>query len=246
MDDTAKQAVPPREGELNVPASKLPSPQEPGDFRASFHWRVFRIMAEFVEGWQFITDFRNTVSILGSARFSSDNPWYQEARKLGSLLAKAGIGVVTGGGPGIMEGGNRGAYEGGGDSVGINIQLPFEQRVNPYVTQSAGFYYFFVRKVMLFYTAQAYVFFPGGFGTLDEFFELVTLIQTKKVDKESVPVIAVGREYWGPLLEHINTTVYGKYQAIDKEDMNIYHLVDSAEEAFEIIRNSPPRKEIYY
>ncbi|HXV26671.1 MAG TPA: TIGR00730 family Rossman fold protein [Candidatus Paceibacterota bacterium] len=237
---------PPHKAEMNVPASELPPVQEPGDFRSSFHWRVFRIMAEFVDGWQFITDFKNTVSILGSARFEPENPWYQEARKLGYLLAKAGIGVVTGGGPGIMEGGNRGAYEGGGESVGINIQLPFEQRVNPYVTRSAGFYYFFVRKVMLFYTAQAYVYFPGGFGTLDEFFELVTLIQTKKVDKASVPIILVGKEFWSPLLEYIEATVLGKYNAIGKDDMSIYHLVDTAEEAFELIKKSPPRKEIYY
>jgi uncharacterized protein (TIGR00730 family) len=203
-------------------------------------------MAEFVEGWQFVTDYKNTVSVLGSARFKQDNPWYQEARKLGHLLAEDGIGVVTGGGPGIMEGGNRGAYEGGGDSVGINIQLPSEQRVNPYVTRSAGFYYFFVRKVMLFYTAQAYVFFPGGFGTLDEFFELVTLVQTKKVDKESVPVIVVGKDYWAPLLEYIEKDVYDRYKTIDKEDMNIYHMVDTAEEAFDIIKRFPPRKEIYY
>lgn len=246
VNGNGKSTPPPRAGEMNVPQSELPATQEPGDFRSSFHWRVFRIMAEFVEGWQFITDYRNTVSILGSARFKPDNPWYQEARKLGNLLAKAGIGVVTGGGPGIMEGGNRGAYEGGGDSVGINIQLPHEQRVNPYVTESAGFYYFFVRKVMLFYTAQAYVLFPGGFGTLDEFFELITLIQTKKIDKDSVPVVVVGKEYWGPILEHLETVVLQKYKAISKEDLDIYHLVDTAEEAFDIVSKAPPRKEIYY
>lgn len=246
VDGNGKSVPPPHAGEMNVPASELPKVQEPGDFRSSFHWRVFRIMAEFVEGWQFITDYRNTVSILGSARFPAGSRWYEEARKLGGMLAKEGIGVVTGGGPGIMEGGNRGAFENGGDSVGINIQLPHEQRVNPYVTKSAGFYYFFVRKVMLFYTAQAYVLFPGGFGTLDEFFELVTLIQTKKIDKASVPVVVVGKDYWTPILEHIKNAVYGEYRAIDKEDMDIYHVVDTAEEAFEIVRKSPPRKEIYY
>lgn len=233
-----------------MPASKLPWEQQmkemPLDFRSSFHWRVFRIMSEFVDGWQFITDYRNTVSLLGSARFTEDNKWYQEARRLGSLLAREKIGVVTGGGPGIMEGGNRGAYEAGGQSIGITIQLPFEQRTNPYITHSQPFYYFFVRKVMLFYTAQAYVFFPGGFGTLDEFFELVTLVQTHKVDRESVPLILMGKDYWTPLLAYINDTVYEKYKAIDKEDMSLYHLVDTAEEAFEIIKKSPPRKEIYY
>lgn len=246
VDKPGNGIPPPRKGEMNLPASELPAFQEPGDFRSSFHWRVFRIMAEFVEGWQFITDYRNTVSILGSARFKPDNPWYQEARKLGGLLAKAGVGVVTGGGPGIMEGGNRGAFENGGESVGINIQLPFEQRENPYVTKSAGFYYFFVRKVMLFYTAQAYVLFPGGFGTLDEFFELVTLIQTKKIDKGSVPLIVVGKDFWTPVIEHLENKVLKEYEAISEEDLDIYHLVDTAEEAFEIVSKAPPRKEIYY
>ncbi len=235
---------------MNLPASKLPWGEEaqnmPLDFRSSFHWRVFRIMSEFVDGWQFITDYKNTVSILGSARFDESNKWYQVARELGVLLAKAKIGVVTGGGPGIMEGGNRGAYEAGGESIGINIKLPFEQRENPYLTKRQPFYYFFVRKVMLFYTAQAYVFFPGGFGTLDEFFEMITLIQTKKVDRETVPVVLVGKDFWTPLLSYINETVYAKYQAIDKEDMQLYHLVDTAQEAFDVIHASPPRKEIYY
>ena len=239
-----------RKGSMNLPASKLPWGQEMGevplDFRSSFHWRVFRIMSEFVDGWQFITDYKNTVSILGSARFAEDNKWYQVARELGGLLAHAKIGVVTGAGPGIMEGGNRGAYESGGESIGISIRLPFEQRTNPYITKSQPFYYFFVRKVMLFYTAQAYVFFPGGFGTLDEFFELVTLVQTHKIDRASVPLILVGKEFWSPLLAYVNDTVYEKYKAIDKEDMQLYHLVDTAQEAMDIISKSPPRKEIYY
>lgn len=237
-------------GKLNLPESKLPwgeqASEMPLDFRSSFHWRVFRIMSEFVDGWQFITDYKNTVSILGSARFPEDNKWYQEARKLGALLAEAKIGVVTGGGPGIMEGGSRGAYESGGESIGINIKLPFEQRENPYLTKRQPFYYFFVRKVMLFYTAQAYVFFPGGFGTLDEFFELITLVQTHKIDRESVPMIAVGHDFWDPLMGYIKDTVYGKYGAIDEADMQLYHVVDTAQEAFDIIIKSPPRKEVYF
>jgi uncharacterized protein (TIGR00730 family) len=234
---------------VNLPASKLPweeAKEMPLDFRSSFHWRVFRIMAEFVDGWQFITDYKNTVSVLGSARFTEDNKWYQVARQFGALLAKAKIGVVTGGGPGEMQAANQGAYENGGESIGINIKLPFEQRENPYITKSQSFYYFFVRKVMLFYTAQAYVFFPGGFGTLDEFFELVTLVQTKKIDRATVPLILVGKDFWTPLVHYINDTLYEKYKAIDKEDMQLYHLVDTAQEAFDIVIASPPRKEIYY
>lgn len=243
MDDEKK-------GTLNLPASKLPWGEQeqnmPLDFRSSFHWRVFRIMSEFVDGWQFITDYRNTVSITGSARFDEHNKWYQVARELGGMLAREKIGVVTGGGPGIMEAGNRGAYEAGGESIGINIKLPFEQRANAYQTHGIALYYFFVRKVMLFYTAQAYVCFPGGLGTLDEFFELTTLLQTRKIDPTSVPVILVGTDYWSPLLSYIKETVYEKYKAIDKEDMVLYHLVDTAEDAFKIITKASPRKDIYY
>jgi uncharacterized protein (TIGR00730 family) len=228
---------------MNVPASKLPSiKEEPKDFRASFQWRVFRIMSEFVDGWQFLADFKRTVSIFGSARFEEGSKWYKEAQELGKMLSKEGFGVVTGGGPGIMEAGNRGASEGSGDSIGLNIELPYEQRVNKYVTKSIGFYYFFVRKVMLSYAAQAYVYFPGGLGTLDEFFELTTLIQTKKISTK-IPVILVGKEFWNPLADWIDKVVYGEFKAIDEEDMQIYTIVDSAEEAFEIIKNSPERKE---
>ncbi len=230
---------------LNVPASKLPTVEAPLDFRQSFHWRVFRIMSEFVDGWQFLADFKRTVTFFGSARFEEDSRWYQEARKLGEMLGKAGFGVVTGGGPGIMEAGNRGATEGGGDSIGLNIKLPYEQRINEYVRKSIGFHYFFIRKVMLSYSAQTYVYFPGGFGTLDEFFELITLIQTKKIYMK-IPVVLVGKEFWQPLLEWVNENMYGKFKAIDAEDQKIYTLVDTAEEAFEIVKNSPERKEFEF
>ncbi len=230
---------------MNLPASKLPLIKilgEPGDFRSSFHWRMFRIMSEFVDGWQFLADLKKTVTIFGSARFPEKNKWYQEARKLGKLLAKNGFGVITGGGPGIMEGGNRGAFEGKGDSIGFNIRLPMEQRINPYVKKYVAFHYFFVRKVMLSYAAQAYVYFPGGFGTLDEFFELITLIQTKKISVK-IPIILVGKEYWGPLMAWIDKEMYQKFKAIDKEDMKLYRIVDTAEEALAIIKKSPERKD---
>lgn len=237
---------------LNVPVSKLPLVEEltPNqDFRSSFHWRIFRIMAEFVDGWQFLADFKKTVTFFGSARFKKDEKWYEEARKLGKMLAMEGFNIITGGGPGIMEAGNQGAYEAGeekknenvGDSIGLNIKLPFEQRINRYVKKAVAFHYFFVRKVMLSYYAQAYVFFPGGFGTLDEVFELIGLVQTKKIPK--IPIILVGKEFWDKLAEWIDKEVYGKFQTIDKEDMEIYKIVDSAEEAYEIVRKSPPRKE---
>lgn len=233
---------PKKKGTLNVPASKLPTEERPEDFRSSFHWRVFRIMAEFVSGWQFLADFGKTVTFFGSARFVEGDKWYDMARELGQMLSKSDFSILTGGGPGIMEAGNRGAKEGEkGDSVGLNIQLPYEQRTNAYVDKSIGFHYFFVRKVMLSYAARAYVFFPGGFGTLDEFFELATLIQTKKIQR--VPIVLVGREYWGPLVGWIKDEVLEKFKAIDAEDQEIYALVDTAEEAFEIVKNAPARHE---
>src|SRR3989344_5588801 len=151
--------------ELNLPASKLPDePAKPDDFRTSLHWRVFRILSEFVDGWQFLADFKKTVSFFGSARFVEGDRWYEEARKLGKMAGEDGFAVVTGGGPGIMEAGNRGAVEGNGDSLGLNIKLEMEQRINPYVKESTAFHYFFVRKLMLSFAARAYVFFPGGLG----------------------------------------------------------------------------------
>jgi len=238
---------------LNLPASKLPLVEEAPpdkDFRTSFHWRVLRILAEFIDGWQFLADFKKTVTFFGSARFQEGDRWYEEARKLGNKLATDGYSIITGGGPGIMEAGNRGAHEAMeeasdkskiGDSLGLNIKLPFEQRINAYVDKAVAFHYFFVRKVMLSYYAQAYVYFPGGYGTLDEMFELITLIQTRKVPK--IPVVLVGKDYWQKLADFINKTVYSEFDGIDKEDMDLFKIVDSAEEAYELIKEAPGRKE---
>jgi len=227
---------------LLVPAKQLPLGSHPRDWRHSFHWRIFRIMAEFVDGFQFLADLKKTVTFFGSARFPENNKWYGEARKLGNMLAKAGYGVITGGGPGIMEGGNRGAFEAGGESIGINIQLPFEQRINEYVKKGRGFYYFFTRKVMLSFASQAYVFFPGGFGTLDECLEILTLVQTKKIT-DRIPIILYGKDFWGDLDSWMKKKLLDQYQTIDKEDLDLYHIVDSAEEAFAIIKKSKPREE---
>ena len=228
---------------INLPESKLPKKEKTkrlDDFRRTFSWKVFRIMAEFIDGWQFLADFNKTVTFFGSARFDENDKWYKEARKLGKVLGEGGYTVVTGGGPGIMEAGNRGAMEGDADSIGLNIQLTFEQRINRYVTKSIGFEHFFVRKVMLAYSSFVYVFFPGGFGTLDEFFELITLVQTKKIS-DKIPIVLVGKEYWQPLIDWMEKDMYGKFSAIDKQDMAIYKIVDTAEEAFEIVKRTPIR-----
>lgn len=230
---------------MNVPAKELPKIQRTkADWRSSFHWRVFRIMAEFVDGFQFLADFKKTVTIFGSARPAQDDHWYKEAQKLGRLLSKAGYSVITGGGPGIMEAANRGAVEGrNGDSIGLNIQLPYEQRVNPFVKKPIGFHYFFTRKVMLSYSAQAYVYFPGGFGTLDEMSEILTLIQTHKIT-DKIPVILVGKDFWGELDNFFRNKMLKKYHAIDAEDVNLYTIVETAEEALAIIKKSKERNEI--
>ncbi len=198
-----------------------------------FGWRIFRIMAEFVDGFELIQGLKNTVSFFGSARFDENEHHYKEARELARKLGKAGYTIVTGGGPGIMEAGNRGAMDVGAQSVGLNIQLPQEQALNAYTTKSQGFHYFFTRKVMLSFAAQAYVFFPGGFGTLNELSELLMLVQTKKI--EPLPIVLVGKDFWRPFLKWVEDDVLGKHAAIDKKDMEIFHLVQSVDEAFDII-----------
>jgi len=219
--------------EVFVPDPDLPPVEE--DFRKTFSWRIFRIMAEFVDGFHFVADLKKAVGIFGSSRTSNKDHYYREARKLAKLLAQAKFAVVTGGGPGIMEAANRGSSEGKGESVGINIQLPGGERRNKYVKKAISFHYFFTRKVMFSFACRAYVFFPGGFGTLDEFFEMVTLVQTKKLPKP-VLVIAVGREYWGPFFEWLEKELYRKRKAINKKDLASFQLVDSAREAFKMIK----------
>jgi uncharacterized protein (TIGR00730 family) len=221
------------------PNKKIPI-DKPFDFKEDANWRVFRIMSEFVDGFEFLYPLRKEVTFFGSARFSERDHWYLEAQKLGRLLAENGFTVITGGGPGIMEAGNRGAYEGGGESIGLDIELPHEQRRNAYVKKGIGFHYFFTRKVMLSASAQAYVFFPGGFGTLDEFFEMITLIQTGKM--ESVPCICIGKDFWGTMDTWVKKSLVEEYRTIDAADVGLYTVVDSAEEAFTILKDSKERK----
>ena len=197
-------------------------------------WRIFKILSEFVQGFELIRQYKKAVTFFGSARCGLETRIYKEAVVLAGHLAKDGYAVMTGGGQGIMEAANKGAREAGGDSVGINIKLDKEQRINEYVTDSEAFHYFFTRKVMLSFASDLYVFFPGGFGTLDEFFEMITLVQTKKIP--AIPIILINKEFWTPLLKYIEEVLYEKNNAINKDDMKIYNLVDNADEAYELIK----------
>jgi len=203
------------------------------EFLDSDPWRSLRILAEFVEGFDALASVGPAVSVFGSARIKSSNPYYRQARELGKMLAKAGYAVITGGGPGIMEAANRGCQEGGGLSVGCNIELPQEQGLNPYVDLGVEFRYFFARKVMFVKYADAFVIFPGGYGTLDELFEALTLIQTQKV--QDFPVILMGTDYWGGMIDWIRASVLAE-SAIDPEDVDLLRLTDDPEEAIRIIK----------
>ncbi len=196
-------------------------------------WRVFKIMSEFIEGFDIIRRYGLAATFFGSSRATLEDEVYAHATELASRLAKKGFAIITGGSAGVMQAANKGAFEAGGASVGLNINLPDVQTYNQYLTEKFGFDHFFVRKVMLTYASEVYVYFPGGFGTLDEFFEIVTLVQSKKI--RNVPIILFGKEYWKPLLAFIEKTLYQEHSAIDEEDMKLYTVVDSVDEAYDYI-----------
>ena len=195
-------------------------------------WRIFRIMAEFVEGFEVMSPVGKAVSIFGSARTHPRDPYYKAAEETARLLAKAKFAVITGGGPGIMEAANKGAFEAGGQSIGCNITLPQEQEANRYQNISLDFHYFYARKVMFVKYASAFICYPGGFGTLDEFFETTTLIQTLKV--EAFPILLYGSAYWGGLVDWMRQTITPSF--IDPEDINIFRIVDEPAEAVQLIK----------
>jgi uncharacterized protein (TIGR00730 family) len=199
---------------------------------AADSWRVFRIMSEFIEGFESLANIGPAVSIFGSARTKPDNPYYIAAEKTARLLARAKFAVITGGGPGIMEAGNKGAFNAGGMSVGANIALPHEQYSNPYQNITLDFHYFYARKVMFVKYASAFICFPGGFGTLDEFFETLTLIQTMKA--APMPIILFGSDYWTGLLEWIKAQLLPRF--ISHNDTDIFRIVDTPEQAVKLIK----------
>jgi uncharacterized protein (TIGR00730 family) len=201
------------------------------EIKSNDSWSIFKIMSEFVEAYDRMSKIGPCVSIFGSARTKSTNPYYLLAEQLAERLASKGFGIISGGGPGIMEAANKGAQQGNGPSVGLNIDLPFEQNHNPYIDQvhNLEFDYFFVRKVVFVKYSQAFVIMPGGFGTLDEFFEAMTLIQTKKIRNR--PIVLFGSSYWGGLLSWIESTMLKKEQNISEADLQMFKVVDTVEEA---------------
>lgn len=205
------------------------------EIKSNDSWAIFKVMSEFVNGYEKMGRIGPCVSIFGSARTKPDNPYFKLAQEIAFKISKAGYGVISGGGPGIMEAANKGAHLGGGASVGLNIDLPFEQHFNPYIDHDKNlqFDYFFVRKVMFVKYSQGFVVMPGGFGTLDELFEAVTLIQTKKIGK--FPIILVGSEFWSGLFDWIKNVLVEKYANVSPEDLDLIKIVDTADEVITII-----------
>jgi uncharacterized protein (TIGR00730 family) len=234
LDDTAEkltQAI--HEGHRTMPPATEKHPPLVCKPKQIESWRVFKIMSEFVEGFDIIRRYGLAATFFGSARATLEHKTYTEAEELASRLSKRGFAIITGGSAGIMQAANKGAYEAGGASVGLNINLPEPEASNQYLTEKFGFDHFFVRKVMLTYASEVYIYFPGGFGTLDEFFEIVTLVKTKKIRR--VPIVLFGKAYWTPLLEFFQKTLFEGHLSIDESDMELYKLVDTVDEAFEYI-----------
>jgi len=205
------------------------------EIKTNDSWAIFKIMGEFVNGFEKMSKIGPCVSVFGSARTKPDEKYYKDAVSVAKRIVEAGYGVITGGGPGIMEAGNKGAHLGGGTSVGLNIDLPFEQHDNPYIDpdKSLDFDYFFVRKVMFVKYSQGFVVMPGGFGTLDELFEAITLIQTHKIEK--FPIILFGKDFWEGLFDWVKEILLDKFGNISATDLDLIHLVDSEDEVIEIL-----------
>ncbi|MBM7861744.1 LOG family protein [Lentzea nigeriaca] len=224
-----------RRDELTTTDQRLLDSRGPSDWVHTDPWRVLRIQAEFVEGFGALAEVPSAVTVFGSARTGRDHPEYQTGRDLGGALAEAGFAVITGGGPGAMEAVNRGCSEAGGFSIGLGIELPFEQGLNPWVDLGVNFRYFFVRKTMFIKYSQAFICLPGGFGTLDELFEALTLVQTKKVTK--FPVVLFGRSYWQGLYDWVKNSVLegGK---VGEKDLALLHLTDDIEDAVRVVKEA--------
>ncbi len=209
------------------------------DFQESYQWRIWKVLAELVNGFQFISsfNFNKTITVWGSARIKENTKTYKLVRQFGKIAAESGYRIVTGGGGGCMEAANRGCFEAGGKSIGININLLQEQTLNKYLTESIELKYFFIRKMLLSFISKHYVFSPGGFGTFDEFFEVLTLVTTKKMGRK-VSIILIDKTFWKPFLDEIENTMIKKYKTLSKEELEICKFADTPEEALEIIKKN--------
>ncbi|MDN5915724.1 MAG: TIGR00730 family Rossman fold protein [Pseudonocardia sp.] len=221
--------------EASTTDQRLLDSRGPSDWVHTDPWRVLRIQAEFVEGFGMLAEMPRAATVFGSARTPVESPEYELGRELGARLAGAGFAVITGGGPGTMEAVNRGCSEAGGFSVGLGIELPFEQGLNPWVDQGINFRYFFARKTMFVKYSQAFICLPGGFGTLDEMFEALVLVQTKKVTK--FPVVLLGKEYWGGLYDWVAKTMVSEGK-INKKDLDLLHLTDDIDDAVDVVQEA--------
>jgi hypothetical protein len=229
---------------INIPQAKTSQhPLTLKELNTNAKHRVSVIAKEFKKGFEFIGNHPKSVTFFGSARLDENDPYYQKARSIAKRVAEAGYSVVSGGGPGIMEAANRGASDLGKNakSLGICIQLPREQKSNPYITDEISFRHFFSRKVIMTFSAEAFLYFPGGYGTIDEFFEIITLVQTGKIEK--VPMILVGNDFWKPFDEVFRKSLLEKYHTISEEDLNLYTITEDEEVILDIIKKAPMRKE---
>lgn len=229
---------------INIPEQKIAQyPLTLKKLNENAEHRVSVIAKEFQKGFRFIANHPKSVTFFGSARLDENDPYYKKAQHIAKLVAEAGFAVVSGGGPGIMEAANRGALESGKNakSLGICIQLPREQKTNPYVTDEISFRHFFSRKVIMTFSSEAFLYFPGGYGTIDEFFEIVTLVQTGKIEK--VPMILIGNDFWKPLDELFKKSLLEKYHTISEEDLDLYTITEDENVILDIIKKAPLRKE---
>ncbi len=224
---------------INVPETEAPiHPLTLEEIKDDEERSLNLIHTEFKQGFDFIQKYDKSVTFFGSARFPSTDAHYKDAEELAKRISQElGYAITTGGGPGIMQAANKGAFESGGESLGLTIKLSKEQITNPFVKNEHGFYYFFTRKTILTFGAEAFIFYPGGYGTLDELFEILTLIQTKKIPR--VPVILVGKDYWQPLHSFMESSLYKDHQAIDKADLELYKISDEHDEILSIIKDAP-------
>ena len=243
IDNDPKTKLDTDKKKVNKPDAKIPAKNKVTLKTISMDItdRQKRMVDELKMGLDAVRSYPKTVTFFGSARLKPGTEYYEKARRLGARCCELGYGVITGGGPGIMQAGNQGTYEQCGTGIGFNIELPFEQVANPYVTHGVDFYYFFTRKVSMTFAGEAYLVFPGGFGTLDEFFEILTLVQTKKMQK--VPIILVGTKFWGPLQKWIETTMRDKHETISPGDINLYRIMDDEDEIMKIIKKAKLREE---